>query len=1169
METCASCATQLQPGARFCFSCGAPTATGCVSCGSELPAGARFCPTCGSAQTDGAPASGTPVATRRITSVLFGDLVGFTSLSEQRDQEDVRDLLSAYFEECRRIVDRYGGTVEKFVGDAVMAVWGVPTAHEDDAERAVRAGLELVNRVAAMGAELGAPDLAMRVGIVTGEVAVTIGATQQGMVAGDAVNTAARVQTAAAPGQVWVDETTRLLTTAAISYVDVGAHAMKGKADPMPLWAVRAVVAALGGAQRADGLEAPLVGRLRELRLVKELFHGAEESGNPALLVVEGEAGVGKTRLGWEFEKYADGLQTTVRWHSGRCLSYGEGVAYFALAEAIRGRLQLLRPDGVETTVGDEDLPMLIDLGLDEYVLDAGEREWLGPRLGALLGVGAIAEYPREDLFAAWATFLHRVGADDGAVVLVIDDAQHADEGLLGFLEYLLGGGAGAFGCLVVLLARPGLLAANPALATHRRASVLHLDTLADKDMAALLDGLVDGLPDRVRDALVLRAEGIPLYAVETLRSLVDRDLVVPRGGRYVLAQQDVDIDSIGSPASLQALIAARLDALPADERRLLDNASVLGRSFQRDLIAQLCPDIVDLDAVLASLVRMQLLEQESNRFSSEVGLYQFVQGVVRQVAYGTIARRDRKARHLAVATLLEGDDEAGTSFSAVVAQHYLEALDAIPDAPDADQLARAAVRHLERAAERATAIGAPKEAVGHLEQAVARCADPHRAAVLEIELARQLLTTQQLDAAYRRSSHAMEVLDDLGDQVHAAQAAAGAAAGLTNALGETEAALRLIDERLAAVERLDGSEVAVKRLLESKVTTLIRRGEPADDAAEALLRMVEQTDSPGYELLDAYVGLAIHYAVIGPQALSLLLFEAAASGARENRDPLRLARALANLCGQSLSDDLARSARFGAEAVDAARTAGSKRWLDLALSNHNTVQLFAGDWDDLLASSVGEEPSEDEPLEAMRNVVRSLVAIARDQPVAEPSGSSANRDAQLVIDLGTAVVASAVGDRDRVALLVGPAVRDQIGLSRLVQDVCLVLHVALESLVQVRASEAMAEVVALVEAERTWMPVAVRSVLRRLLAHLAADRGEDEAAAELWRASIEDALAWGSPVLAARGQGELAVCLLRLGRDDDAATYLASARATYERLGAAGWLRELAAALPAHGVMA
>ncbi len=347
MKGCVNCGEQLPEGARFCPACGAEqTAPTCATCGAALLPGARFCFSCGTpvparaAAATGQVTVAGPVASRRVTSVLFGDLVGFTALSEHRDQEDVRELLSGYFEECRRVIARYGGTVEKFIGDAVMAVWGVPTAHEDDAERAVRAGLELVDAVTSLGEAIGVAGLAMRVGVVTGEVAVTVGATQQGMVAGDAVNTASRVQSAATPGQVWVDETTRLLTSSAITYVDVGSHVMKGKTDPVPLWAVRAVVAAVGGAQRADGLEAPLVGRDRELRMFKDLFHATEDAQRPLLLVVEGDAGVGKTRLAWEFEKYADGLSGQVAWHRGRCLAYGEGVAFFALAEAIRGRLR-------------------------------------------------------------------------------------------------------------------------------------------------------------------------------------------------------------------------------------------------------------------------------------------------------------------------------------------------------------------------------------------------------------------------------------------------------------------------------------------------------------------------------------------------------------------------------------------------------------------------------------------------------------------------------------------------------------------------------------------------------------------------------------------------------------------------------------------------------------
>ena len=397
-------------------------------------------------------------ASRRVTSVLFGDLVGFTHLSETRDQEDVRELLSGYFEQCRLVIDRYGGTVEKFIGDAVMAVWGVPTTHEDDAERAVRAGLEIVTRVAALGVDIGVPDLAMRVGIVTGEVAVTVGAQHQGMVAGDPVNTASRVQSAAAPGQVWVDETTRLLTSSSISYLDVGSHAMKGKAEPMPLWSVQSVVAGLGGGQRADGLEAPHVGRDRELRLVKEVFHGVEESRRPALLLVSGDPGVGKTRLGWEFEKYTDGLHRAVRWHSGRCLAYGEGAAYYALAEAVRGRLNATRVDTDDGDVGaamadsDVDQAILLARALSEFVGDAEEREWLEPRMGALLGIGALGTFTREDLFNAWTTFFARLSGGDQPVILVIDDAQHADDGLIGFLEHLVT--VATFPMFVLVLAR-------------------------------------------------------------------------------------------------------------------------------------------------------------------------------------------------------------------------------------------------------------------------------------------------------------------------------------------------------------------------------------------------------------------------------------------------------------------------------------------------------------------------------------------------------------------------------------------------------------------------------------------------------------------------------------------------------------------------------------------
>ena len=1167
MSACTACGTELPAGAKFCFSCGTAQAGGCVACGAELPAGARFCLVCGTAQVDASAhtSAAQPVAARRVTSVLFGDLVGFTSLSEVRDQEEVRELLSSYFENSSRIVERYGGIVEKFIGDAVMAVWGVPTAHEDDAERAVRAGLELVARVAAMGSDLGVPDLAMRVGIVTGEVAVTIGATQQGMVAGDAVNTAARVQSAAAPGQVWVDETTRLLTTSAVTYVDVGSHAMKGKADPVPLWAAQAVVSVVGGGQRADGLEAPLVGRERELRLVKELFHACEETGRPSLLLVDGEAGVGKSRLGWEFEKYTDGVQTTVRWHSGRCLAYGEGVAYYALAEAIRGRLRALAaldetPDG--DVPDDEDVAALLALGLAEYVADDEERAWIEPRLGTLLGVAG-GTFPREDLFAAWTTFLERVG-DGAPVVLVVDDAQHADEGLLTFLEYLLN--VGEFSCFVLLLARPTLLETTPALAAARRTTVVHLEPLSDADMGRLLDGLVAGIPDSLRDGLVRRADGLPLYAVETVRSLVDRDLVVPQGGRYVLADRDVDLDAIGSSPSLQALIAARLDALTPAQRRVVDRASVVGTSFDKETILRLCADVDDAEQVLGSLVRAQVMRQEANRFSGEHGRYGFVQDAVRQVAYGSLSRRDRKADHLAVAGLLAEEDDA----AALIARHYLDAIDAVPADPDADELTETALDLLVAASTRATELGSLKDAAAHLEIAIERCRDPHRAASLEVDLFPLLNSSGALEEALLHAEHAMHELDRLGDVVRAGEAAAYVATGLVLAHADTERALALAAERSAALEGVDGADAALILLAMARLTAGVRRADPVDEVAVEMLRLAEATGLEQQHLVDGYLALGIHYNVFGPQMLSRLMFEAAADVARAQHDNLNLARVLANLVGLLMNDDLPRAVAVGKEAVEAGRRAGSRRWAEFASANLATAQLLAGNWDDLGEGLDAMASTEDFTVATTSALARAQVAWARNLPVAALDSAIEDPDIQAAVDQVAMLDSATRGDGEAAGRLAIRSVRALHELYGLQQEsvwaVALSLHVAI-SLAQ-RAAVATLVDLALTSGPGLSLPV--RALVARGQAYLARDEADDvEAVPRLLRSAIDAARQWGAFVEAAHCEADLGAWLAKQGRAEEAAPYLASARATYESLGAARWLSELdraTAAVPAQG---
>jgi class 3 adenylate cyclase len=305
--TCPSCGRLNRAGRKFCAACGSGLAVTCPSCGAANEPDERFCGECGTPLSPAAPAA--VGVERRFVSVLFADLVGFTTLSEDRDAEDVRDLLSRYFELARTLIERHGGAVEKFIGDAVMAVWGTPTAREDDAERAVRTALELVAGVAALGEEVRLAGLGARAGVLTGEAAVTLGAVGQGMVAGDLVNAASRVQALAEPGTVLVGEATRRATEAALAYEDEGVHELKGREEPVRLWRALRVTAGRGGTLRAGVAEPPFVGREREFRLLKELFHASAEERKAHLVSIVGIAGIGKSRLSWELQKYLDGLE--------------------------------------------------------------------------------------------------------------------------------------------------------------------------------------------------------------------------------------------------------------------------------------------------------------------------------------------------------------------------------------------------------------------------------------------------------------------------------------------------------------------------------------------------------------------------------------------------------------------------------------------------------------------------------------------------------------------------------------------------------------------------------------------------------------------------------------------------------------------------------------------
>src|SRR5947207_4336146 len=354
---CPNCQAENRPGRKFCAQCGGALAAACPSCGAANQPGERFCGECGIALT-GAPAfragagqpAVPPAAERRLVSVLFADLVGFTSLSDTRDPEDVRDLLTRYFETSREVVGRYGGTVDKFIGDAVVAVWGTPTAHEDDAERAVRAGFDLTDAVAALGKQMNGTTLALRAAVGSGQAAVVIGAAGQGMVAGDLVNTASRLQAAALPAGLLVDERTYQASNRSILFEPVGEQNLKGKALPVPAFRALRVVAARRGGGRSDRLEPPFTGRDEELRLLKELFRATAREKRARLISIVGQAGIGKSRLIWEFQKYLDGFVQDIYWHQGRSPAYGEGVTFWALGEMLRRRARIAETDDPQTT---------------------------------------------------------------------------------------------------------------------------------------------------------------------------------------------------------------------------------------------------------------------------------------------------------------------------------------------------------------------------------------------------------------------------------------------------------------------------------------------------------------------------------------------------------------------------------------------------------------------------------------------------------------------------------------------------------------------------------------------------------------------------------------------------------------------------------------------------
>jgi class 3 adenylate cyclase/tetratricopeptide (TPR) repeat protein len=1171
---CPSCGFENRAGSNFCSRCGRQLPLACPTCAAAVGAEDRFCSKCGAALGDrviprqagsASPPTlrrGVAEAERRLVSVLFADLIGFTKLSERRDAEDVRELLTRYFDTARRLVDRYGGVVEKFIGDAVMAVWGTPTAQEDDAERAVRAALDLVEAVEALGVEVGAPDLQARAGVLTGEAAVTLGAEGQGMVAGDLVNTASRVQAAAEPGTVLVGEATRRASEAAVVYVDAGAHALKGKTEPVPLWRALRVVAGRGGALKASGLEAPFVGRERELRLVKELFHATAETRRAHLVSVVGIAGIGKSRLAWEFEKYIDGLSQTVRWHRGRCLAYGEGVTYWALAEMVRMRAGIVE--------GEEPAAALAKLTetVEQHVSDPEEGHWIESRLAQLLGLEDRAASDPQDLVGAWRRFFERL-SEKHPTVLVFEDLQWADTALLDFIEYLLDWSR-SHPLLVLTLGRPELADRRPGWgAAKPGVTSLYLEPLFPAAMRELLGGLVPGLPAELRDRILERAEGVPLYAVETVRMLLDRGLLVAEGSAY---RPTGPVEALEVPETLQALIAARLDSLTAVERRLLQDASVLGKTFTVEAVGALSsPPEAELEPLLSGLVRKELLSIQTDPRSPERGQYGFVQELVRTVAYATLSKRDRAARHLAAAAWLETSWGAKPEeIAEVLAAHYLEAYRAAPGAPDATEVKAKALTLLTQAGQRAAARAAGAAAGRYYEQAAELADQPAVQAELHEQAGQMAWMAGNSQRARAHFERAIERFQAAGRTHPAARVSARlgdvdwAAGHLEQALERMEAAFQVLaaeqpDEDLATL----AAELGRLHFFKGELDIAAERVEVALDIAESL--WLPEVLSQALNTKSGIIG------ALGRPHEGLALLTYALQVALENDLPIAALRAYANL-----SDALCRRDRYE-EALEhdrlglaLARKVGS-RVFEWRLIGELTYALFlTGRWEETAVRLAAEIPEHEASFTAIGGFLGSLLEIYVAQGNLDEArkllarfadfATSADIQERAVNAAARAAALHAEG-RHAEAVAAGETAfqaRGELGADH--QAVRAGFLWAVEAALALGRLDKVEELLAAVEAlPAGHRPPLLQAQAARVRARLVGAGGQRDGVEAGFKATAGMLRELGIPFW-------LAVTLLEhaewLAKEEDgqrAEPLLTEARAIFERLGAQPWLERLA----------
>ncbi len=823
----------------------------CPNCGEENPARARFCLACGQALV--APAA--QAEERKVVTVLFCDLVGFTARSDRADPEDVRAALRPYHALLRREIERFGGTVDKFIGDAVMAVFGAPAAHEDDAERAVRAALRITDALGELNQDHAGLELAVRVGINTGEAVVALGARPEqgeGIVTGDVVNTASRLQGVAPVGGIAVGEATHRATRDMFDYEQLEPVQVKGKAEPLAIWLAKSARSRFGVDVDQDK-PTPFIGRDDDLALLKQTYARTLRDSSIQLVTVTGEPGVGKTRLLAEFRTFVDDQPEIVYWRQGRCLPFGEGITFWALGEIVKAHCGILESD--DPSAANDRLEAAIESHLEE----TDEREWLRARLAPLVGLRGSEEVgaaEQQEAFTAWQRFLEAVAAFR-PLILIFEDLHWADRAMLDFIDHLVDW-SNVVPLMVVCTARPELYERHPGWGGGKRNSTtISLAPLTEDDTARLISALLEQavLPAETQATLLERSGGNPLYAEEFVRMLTDRGILERHGRAWTIAEGQ----AIPVPDSVQALIAARLDTLAPERKALLHDASVVGKVFWTGALASMGGiEEAPVREALHELARNELVRPARRASVKDQLEYSFWHLLVRDVAYSQIPRAARAGKHRAAASWIEEiAGERVEDHAELLAYHYGEAL----------------------------ALSRASQGNGEVEDLVEAT---RRFLILAGDRSSKL-DLAKAQSYYRRALEMMPPGHPDRGPTLVGLAEAAFVSGRSSADEADPLYVEAVEELIGRGEMLQAGDAMVKRsrLLWAKGDT--SRAREVNVEAIALL----EREPPGEELANAYAALTSNLAIAGEVQETLRWAEKALSLGRELNIPSAVARTL------------------------------------------------------------------------------------------------------------------------------------------------------------------------------------------------------------------------------------------------------------------------------------